>query len=436
MQSFEYKLQSNRINARFKTAIRFLSICFVFVILAASLTGCVMVGHGEVSSEAEASKYKWCVYDNSDFYLNGNKVDSGIIYLRFFSKESVGGSWPTGFVKDGPKYIVDGKETPNLTVKGTSPLRQLAVLMHDSIFEQKYAGNPKIDDKFLDESKITALNLNPRQLITSVSQTTADALNKDYEGGGGKFASIFNVLKGAAAAILISMWAMGFISQIVNEKFTMETLLKTLMQLLCGILVITNSTVLVKAFVDTGQFLTDQLSANVDFTSFSKLEEEIRGHLSEVSVIEFGTKVLGHASASYGTFVVDLMGPLQAIFLMAAPLFAELLCAYKICSIMIMRLLELTMRITFAPIPLAFSAQSGFSQEATRYLRSTLACAIQPALMLVGCMFVDTITDVVTGIFGTDVSGIWGSLAMCLSYFILNAFFGESKHLAQEIIAR
>lgn len=434
MQSFEYKLQSNRINARFKTAIRFLSICFVFVILAASLTGCVMVGHGEVDDTSKASNFKWCVFDNSDFYLNGNKVDVDIIYLRFFSKESVDGNWPTGARSEENAYIVDGKPDTDLTVKGTSPLRQLAVLMHDSIFDQKYAGVE--DDKFLDESKIKALKLNPRELIVSVSQTTADALNKDYEGGGGKFASIFNVLKGAAAAILISMWAMGFISQIVNEKFTMETLLKTLMQLLCGILVITNSTVLVKAFVDTGQFLTDQLSANVDFASFSKLEEEIRGHLSEVSVIEFGTKVIGHASASYGTFVVDLMGPLQAIFLMAAPLFAELLCAYKICSIMIMRLLELTMRITFAPIPLAFSAQSGFSQEATRYLRSTLACAIQPALMLVGCMFVDTITDVVTGIFGTDVSGIWGSLAMCLSYFILNAFFGESKHLAQEIIAR
>ena len=102
---------------------------------------------------------------------------------------------------------------------------------------------------------------------------------------------------------------------------------------------------------------------------------------------------------------------------------------------MIMRMLELYVRITFAPIPLAFGAQQGFTQDSIRYFRGVFACAAQPALMLAGVAAMPAIESALTSVF-TGATGIMGSIACGLSYFVLSAYFGETKRLAQEIIAR
>ena len=383
------------------------------------MSGCVHVPRGE-GAEQHGLWYS----EDGEFYSNigGSKKEAAI---RFFYKAKI----------NDPVFAqVNGKTVEGERVNLNSGIfREIAVMMHDSIFSdgQKY----RQTDPFVDTTSITTLALEPKKIITKVSNVTSQYLNPRNKS---ELLPIINAMQGFAAAVLISMWAMGFISQIVNEKFTMETLLKTLMQLLCGILVITNSETLVMAFVDLGVALVNT-TGQAQMALFTQLERDIVDALSNVNLVNFGFHIFSW-SLGIGTFIVDIW-PLYAIFLMALPFFAELICAYKICSIMIMRMLELIMRVTFAPIPLAFSAQSGFSQEATRYLRSTLACAVQPALMLVGCLFVNTISEVVMQIFGQNYGaagpgGPLGSVAMCLSYFILSAFMGESKHLAQEIIAR
>ena len=427
MQS-TYKLKSNNTNLMLRRSFKMLAMVFVLLILMSSLAGCISVEPGTDSSGGKL------LYETSDDKMksqvdrNGNYKSSGVDVTnewRVFQEVPVSNQvWSTVPKKDSSKDCV-----------WDNTLRSLAVMMHDSIFVDSLAYSET--DYFVDKNSITTLALEPKELTVLVSNVTAEHIRPD---GNEVLSKIIQVMQGFAAAILISMWAMGFISQIVNEKFTMETLLKTLMQLLCGILVITNATTLVTAFVDMGIALTNAIG-DVKYAAFETLEKDIVEALSTVNIVDVNIKIFSW-NLTVGSFVIDFFGPAYAIILMVLPFYAELLCAYKICSIMIMRMLELAMRITFAPIPLAFSAQSGFSQEATRYLRSTLACAVQPALIIVGCTFVGTIAEVIFQIFGSDLAesggpgGLLGSIAMCMSYFILNAFIGESKHLAQEIIAR
>lgn len=423
MQS-TYKLKSNNTNSMLRRSFKMLAMVFVLLILMSSLAGCMSIepGNGKLLYEDSEDNMKSQVDRNGNYKKDGVDVTNE---WRVFQKVPVSHQVWTTIIWDGSGegYLWD------------NTLRSLAVMMHDSIFVDDLAYSET--DYFVNTNAITTLALEPKELTVLVSDVTAEHIRPD---GNEVLSKIIQVMQGFAAAILISMWAMGFISQIVNEKFTMETLLKTLMQLLCGILVITNATTLVTAFVDMGIALTNAIG-DVKFVAFETLEQDIVKALDSVNIIDVNIKIFSW-NLTVGTFVIDLFGPCYAIILMILPFIAELLCAYKICSIMIMRMLELAMRITFAPIPLAFSAQSGFSQEATRYLRSTLACAVQPALIIVGCTFVGTIAEVIFQIFGSDLAesggpgGLLGSIAMCMSYFILNAFIGESKHLAQEIIAR
>jgi len=307
--------------------------------------------------------------------------------------------------------------------------RKIAVLMYESVLGAEHG-----TDDFCGE-KWQKFSLDPGDLIKKTTDITAEQISSS----GGALGSLFTAIKGMAAAILIAIWAMGFISQVVNEKFSMETLLKTLMQLMCGILLITNATVIVEAFAEAGTALVDALDPGSAGDHFSGFQTELSNLLTaNITVNSMGFH-FGFVKFALGSLWFDF-NPILVILLLVIPLVAQLMCAYKIVSIMIMRMLELTARITFAPIPIAFSAQNGFSQEAIMYFRKILACAMQPVFMLVGAACIDTIASAVMAIFGggtaSTLTGIVASFALALSYMVLSAYFGETKRLAQDIIAR
>ena len=98
---------------------------------------------------------------------------------------------------------------------------------------------------------------------------------------------------------------------------------------------------------------------------------------------------------------------------------------------------ELNIRLTLAPIPLAFSAQNGFTQEVIRYLRGCLACAVHPVLIMLGAAYLPTIITVITTIVGGDpatMTGPTAAMAIALAFFILNTYINSTKSLAKEII--
>ena len=103
-------------------------------------------------------------------------------------------------------------------------------------------------------------------------------------------------------------------------------------------------------------------------------------------------------------------------------------------------MLELVVRVVVSPIPLAFSAHNGFSQESMRYFRGVMACAAQPMLMMMGVAMTGTIANTVMAILGggdaSTLTGLGGIVGMTLTYFVLSAYLGQTSQLAKEITAR
>lgn len=395
-----------------------------------------------------------------------------------------GCGFSTGMIKeksqDGKLVTSNGNKFNGLLIEGDATitalgnsaqydnfLRDFAVLMYEAVFEDDYKhedhstcshGNGACDypiDYIAKEADRFAIA--PKSITTNITSLTASAFTRTNDTitkiGSLDLSNILNVVKTAANAILIAVWAMGFINQIVNEKFTMETLLKTLMQLLLGVVLVNNSEKLVVAFMDIGTDLTSNISAQGASVadSFTTYKKEVLNQLDSILAIHIGFCVVG-IELPIGSLIIDVFGPTTAIINMILPFIGQLLCAYKILSAMIMRMLELVIRISFAPIPLAFSAQNGFSQEAIRYFRGIMACAMQPALIIVGASCVDTIVNLIAGALSNmsslvdqagnaispaaTLSGLWASLSLFIAYMVLSGFIGETKRMSQEIIAR
>ena len=253
------------------------------------------------------------------------------------------------------------------------------------VVEVKDSGGNKV-------SEFAQMNLNPIEVIKDVNVETSKAL-QDGSDTYKILNNIIDLLQGCAAAVLISIWAMGFISQIVNEKFSMETLIKTLMQLLCGIVLIKEGPTLVRAFVTTGNLLVDSIDANSG-VALSGFVNELTAKMNENITVKSTYANLFNSMRFGITYWTD-MGPVWVVAYLALPFVALMMCAYKIISRMIMRMIELIVRIIMAPIPLAFSAQHGFGQESIRYLRATFACAVEPVLMMMGAACSTTICNIV-----------------------------------------
>ena len=384
------------------------------LIFAFALTGCNSVsvdkgGNGYVLRKREGLK----VYS---YFNEQGGVGTGSPEL-INTTGSLGTYKFTKNYEDAKIYDADG-----------SVMRDVARLMLKSTFGDELI---KYDSE-LNKNKWEHFTTEPKDLIKKVNTATTSELQNNEA-----LANVVKVIKSTASAILITVWAMGFISQIVNEKFTMETLLKTLMQLMCGILIVMNADIFTEAFVGTGNLLLEQLSGVAENTrQFDAFKQELTNMLANIELSVTHVNLFDLINVTNLTWSDQSM---EAIFLLIFPFIMQLICAYKIVSMLIMRTFEIMIRTTFAPIPLAFSAQNGFSEGAIRYFRGIFACALQPVLMIVGACCLTSIATIVMQIFGggdaNNITGFTASIAMGISYFILSTFLGQVKQLSNEVIA-
>lgn len=400
-------------------------IALLMVILTAFMTGCAFdIGKGIIKS--------------------GPKVDSQ--YLHHTGQgENENISFFSMYTLSVQKICADGAPLDNADFG--SPLRDFTILMYNTVFS---TGTSELALEPTDwgSTQDNYLPTEPVRMVKTLLEATSEVLTLNYEDGtlevdgAVDFDAVLSVIKTTACAILLAVWSMGFITQIVQEKCTMDTLLKTLMQLLMGIVLVLNGDKLVVAFAEMGTSLAEDIDPALNLKEqFAAFAAEIESKLDPVMGVCIGFDLLG-LDVVVGTLVIDIGGnQLWALILMLLPFIGQLLCAYKILSIMIMRMLELIIRITFAPIPIAFGAQSGFSQDAIRYFRGILACAAQPALIVIASACVGPVITVVCKALDDSatsqtVTGLVASIAIFLAYMCLNAFIGETKRLAQEIIGR
>jgi hypothetical protein len=408
---------------RTRKALKFILLILLICLTTSMFTGCGFVGADTTN------------HDNDIKYGEGGGGSTNNLCTVWKDQITTADTNGASGIKANGLWGVPLKATTNYGSAvngdgGLTLLRDFAVTMYESLFDQTYTYTGS--DNFTGSNEFGKFNLQPGDLIVKVNSITSSAISANGALGG-----VTSAVKGMAAAILIAVWAMGFISQIVNEKFTIEILLKTLMQLMCGIVLITNSTVIVEAFAQAGNELVGSMTANASSSLFDGFKSALDFILvNGIFSISIGLSIGTILQFGLGTIWLDY-GSIVVLIFMIIPFIGQVICAYKIVSAMIMRMLELTVRITFAPIPIAFSAQQGFSQEAIRYFRGILACAMQPVLMLVGVACFETIASAIMEIFGgTATSVLSGAIAMTLAYLVLAAYLGQTKQMSQEIIAR
>ena len=331
------------------------------------------------------------------------------------------------------------------TQKGFVFIRDWAIMLLKAAFNGDYGviATEGAKDYFAtngggDESNFT---LDPKEILLKTNTITMEALTDSYTG---PFGDVLAALIGVASSVLVAIWATQFIQQVVQERFTMESALKGFMQLIIGLLVITNAGELVAAFAAFGDGLMGMIKANAPAEVFTGFKSQLEGYMSTgIFAASIGLRIISW-NIPIGTIWFDL-SPVLVIIMIIIPVITQIICAYKIVSIMVMRMLELVVRVVLTPIPLAFSAHNGFSQDTIRYFRGVVACAAQPMLMMMGVAMTETIAATVMTILGggsgtdpvaaADLKGLAGIVGMALTYTVLSAYIGQTGQLAKEIIS-
>lgn len=342
-----------------------------------------------------------------------------------------------------------GKDFNGLTLKVVNPqdfgdiskdkmhgitfLRDGAINLYNSVFGSAVAWNVD-NDPFSNLTSNTYVSMYPGDLATKALKLTADGL-----AGTESLATMQTTLRSACSMLLFGLWLFSFLSTIINERFTFEGMLKSFCQLLCGFGLVYISGDLVNAFVDLGVAIGQEMGKIGGSVGFPKYAAHMKKNLESVFIFSVGINFFnGLLIWPIGVIYIDLI-PLP-MYVLCIPMLIIGFGAFKVMSAIIIRTLELAIRTTFAPIPLAFGAYNGFTPESLRFFRSLLACALQPGLIIVGCAALEAIAGVVCMCIGgkgpTEISDIGAYYAICITYIIFNSYVGETKHLAQDIIAR
>ena len=380
-----------------KNKFKIICLILVMVVLTTTLTGCLSLAIGDAGV--------------------GLKVDSNDNLVDASTGVEVGGF---GIVLHASNQVVEDITHPEKIYGLISVTRQLPLFLFQSVLSGDGSDNLA--------SAPEGATLEPETVLTSTVNAFDTLVNEG--------ADIATTLQDFALCILLCMWAINFVGVVVNEKFTMEALLKGFMQFICGALLVENSGLIVSTIGGIGTEAMGLIEAegNTIATEFSDLHDWIFTTFLERTLVlaaAFDIKLID--PFILGAVILDVQSVMVVIFL-AVPFYLQIKLAFKIVSVVLTRSLELYIRIAFAPVPIAFAASNGFGPETIRYFRSTMACALQPALMMAGCVAIEPLVASLTDVFNVSTGGVGGVLALCASYIVISTYFGETKQLAHSII--
>lgn len=250
----------------------------------------------------------------------------------------------------------------------------------------------------------------------------AEALNTALTIGQGLGSTIGGAASGVAMGVLVVIWCMNFITDIVNERFTMESLLKSCCKLIIGALVISYATPLVEAFM--GLF-----SASTGSNPGTGFANSLGAAMSvPVSVFGGGVNLpVFEIGAPLALVWIDLHPVIALIGII--PLIAQVKCAVNIFTAMIVTGVELSLRATLAPLILAMSAHTGWGPHVLQYLKQSMGCALQPAL--VGGLITAAIG--IPGTLGLTGGLLIEAIGLAVAYMIIGGLVTEVKSVANHI---
>ena len=260
-----------------------------------------------------------------------------------------------------------------------------------------------------------AVNLNP---LSICSNALAIGRNVGNAVGG---------LTGMAMAILITIWFGNMLMSIIREQFTMESLLKSLLQLLCGALIVSNSERIAGAFL--GLF-----SAGTPSGGTSNFGAAALTAMNEAKFLYFALGVnipIVQAGVPLGFVFIDDIGTVLATIVGAVMvLMAQIQCAIAVCSALIPAGIELSLRLKVAPIVFAMSTTTGWGGDMIHYLKSCVACALTPPIICAIVGQAGAIENMAKGLVGSSLLGT--AIAISLGYKIMSGFVGQARSLVSQ----
>ena len=390
-----------------KKKFRILLLFLIALISASTLTGC---GTIEIDTSMEKEEY-----------TGGSGPGFMSVYKDAIVINGKEGAVQKGEIK--PSDSVTGL----VEVKNNVP-RQVAKMMAKTVLGSAPAAD-QFDGKGGDSWG--TISFSPGTILQKTNEATIAAVT-----GNGAMQQVYNALRKVAMGVLFVVWFMGFVSSAAGEQITMETALKSLLQLVCGMLIVLNSHIFAQAFAQLGNVAIGSSIGAVG-AGFSSLIKKVNEFMSSINYLGIGVNI-GVITKGFFCLWWD-SGSLFVIGLLAYPFYQAIRAAYKIVSIMISRYFELIFGVAVAPIALALSAQRGFDHGVIMYLRKITAAALQPFLIVIAVMSFESLTDMVLSIFGNASAGGLGVIpavvAVSCSYMVFSAFVGETKHIAKEFIA-
>jgi hypothetical protein len=228
-------------------------------------------------------------------------------------------------------------------------------------------------------------------------------------------------------AILITIWFGNMLMSIIREQFTMESLLKSLLQLLCGALIVSNSERIAGAFL--GLF-----SAGTPSGGTSNFGAAALTAMNEAKFLYFALGVnipIVQAGVPLGFVFIDDIGTVLATIVGAVMvLMAQIQCAIAVCSALIPAGIELSLRLKVAPIVFAMSTTTGWGGDMIHYLKSCVACALTPPIICAIVGQAGAIENMAKGLVGSSLLGT--AIAISLGYKIMSGFVGQARSLVSQ----
>lgn len=211
---------------------------------------------------------------------------------------------------------------------------------------------------------------------------------------------------------------------VIREQFTMDALLKSLMQLIIGALLVSNAEFIAGKFL--GMFSAGSPSGNTSNFGATALGKLVASKFVYVAV-GFNVPIWQVGIPGAYLFIDDIGTALAIVVGSVMVLMAQIQCAIAVCSALIPAGIEIGLRLKLAPIVFAMSATTGWGEHTVTYLKSCIGCAITPAIIVAIVGQAGAIEALVTGAVGSSLLG--QALGISIGYKIMSGFVGQARGL-------
>lgn len=225
--------------------------------------------------------------------------------------------------------------------------------------------------------------------------------------------TLYDIVFSIGASITIAYFLVYLMKESAEGRWNTDTLIRAFIMLIAALWLMANSYDLLKKFLELGASLGNNLRISAGLSSGSSTAYDA---------------VITEINENNGP--LDRVGYVLELFL---PWVGIKALSVYITIIGYMRMIELFVRYTFAPLAVGDIYGGGPNPTAIRYLRGFLACALQGAVIVVavkGCQALMAVsTTNITG-FAQGVQAAWTLLAYLAA---AGGIIGKSNTLAKEL---